>query len=306
MGEGAQERAIAHARRALAESAAATAILLDRDAWASSAAVHLLEGFGALADALASDASGTVAERLTAAKVPGLSDAEQAQLAKALEKLADAPRDGRDGADAKELRRLARVLSASAHRVLRDEGVSPGRWKWATAGIAAAGVVVAVAWGGGAGRLSGDARGDGWLGRYYPEPDFGGEPVIRYDERIDFDWLGEAPVGGIPADRYSVRWDTCLHLPADDSLELRIGSDDGSRVFLDGELVIDNWRDQAGNWKSHRADLSEGVHHVRVEYYENGGNALAILEMTGPRGPVDPSWLRPPRLRGGEVACAEQ
>ena len=84
-----------------------------------------------------------------------------------------------------------------------------------------------------------------------------------------------------------------------------MGSDDGSRLFIDGERVIDNWQDQAGNWKDYTARLEAGVHHLRVEYYENGGDALAILNLTGPAGPLPPSALRPPRLSGDDVVCAE-
>lgn len=297
------ERTLRLARRASAEAAAATAILLDRDAWPTSAVVHVLDGWSALADALCPDASGPLPERITAARVPGLADAAQARLAEDLARIAAAPRDREDAVDRRELRRLSRELHVAAARALRAQGAGAGRWKWAAAGLAAVALAVGLVWGGSASERAGAARAHGWLGRYYPALDFGGEPVVRYDEAIDFDWLGEPPVDGVPADHYTVRWDTCLEVPTDDTIELRIGSDDGSRVFVDGEQVLDNWRDQAGNWKAYQARLAEGVHHVRVEYYENGGNALAILELTGAAGPVPESWFRPPRLSGGDVAC---
>ena len=296
--------AVALARRALAESVAATAILLDRDAWASAAVVHVLDGWQAVVDALAPGSTGLLAERLASTPLPGLEDAERLRLAGVLRRLADAPRDRADAVDRGEVRWAVRALHATASKVLRARGGRTGAWRWAVAAAAGAAVVGALVWIGGAGDL-GDASGSGWLARYYPELDFGGEPVVRYDPAIDFDWLGDAPAADVPADRYTVRWDSCLELPADDVVELRIGSDDGSRVFVDGEQVIDSWRDQAGNWASRRAELDAGVHHLRVEYYENGGNALAILELKTAAGPVPAEWLRPPRLRGGDVACAQ-
>lgn len=303
----------AAARRARAEAAAATAILLDRDAWPASAAVHLRAGWRAVVDGLDPDGDRDLplADRLRAVRMDGLAGAERDRLAEVLDRLdrldrGDAP-EGElpEGVSRAVLRRQARLLTAESHRLLRASGVRRPPWKWVAAGAAVAAGVLLVVWAAGGPDTAGAARGEGWLGRYYPEPDFGGDPVVRYDEAIDFEWLDQPPLDGVPKDHYTVRWDTCLHLPANDTLELRLGSDDGSRLFLDGERVIDNWRDQAGNWMDYSAALDAGVHHLRVEYYENGGDALAILHVTGPGGPLPASSFRPPRLRGEDVVCAE-
>jgi hypothetical protein len=295
--------AIALLRRALAESAAATAILLDRDAWPSSAVVHVVSGWGSVADAIGAAGDGELVDRIASAKLPSLSDAERARLVAVLRASGNAATDRPDSVARRDIRWATRILHATAGKLLRERDARAGLARWAT--IAVAGVVAlgGLVWIGARTDIAGDASGSGWLARYYPELDFGGEPVIRYDAAIDFDWLAEPPADDVPADRYTVRWDTCLELPVDDTVELRIGSDDGSRVFVDGEQVIDSWRDQAGNWTSSQQALAAGVHHVRVEYYENGGNALAILEMKSPSGPIPPEWTHPPRLRGGDVAC---
>ncbi len=128
------ERAARCARRARAEAAAATAVVLDRDAWPSSAVVHVLEGFGALADALAPGSDGSVSERIAACRIAGMGDAEHAALAGSLAKLAAAPRDRADAVKRAEVRRLARTLHLASCRVLRAHGERGARWKWAAAG----------------------------------------------------------------------------------------------------------------------------------------------------------------------------
>ena len=292
-------------RRALAESAAATAILLDRDAWPSSAVVHVVSGWASVADAIGAGGDEELADRVAGAKLPSLTDAERARLVALLRALEGAPTDRPDSVARADVRWATRILHATAGKLLRDRDARSGLARWATIGVAAVLALGGLVWIGARTDIAGDGSGTGWLARYYPELDFGGEPVVRYDPSIDFDWLAEAPADDIPADHYTVRWDTCLELPANDTVELRIGSDDGSRVFVDGEQVIDSWRDQAGNWSTSQKSLAAGVHHLRVEYYENGGNALAILEMKSPSGPIPPEWTHPPRLRGGDVACEQ-
>lgn len=304
----ARDASVAAARRALAEAAAATAILLDRDAWPASTAAHLRDGWRAILEATGRTDGAPLTDALRTVRLEGLAESERREIAEVLDRLEAADPSSPDlpqGVSRGELRRQARLLSAEARRLLREQGVRRPPWVWVAAGAAVVLAVVLFVWSGGGPDTAGAARGQGWLGRYYPELDFGGEAEIRYDDAIDFEWLDEPPLDGIPKDRYTVRWDTCLDLPAPDTLQFRLGSDDGSRMFIDGERVIDNWRDQAGNWINHTADLEAGVHHVRVEYYENGGDALAILNVTGPAGPLPPEALRPPRLRGGEVVCAE-
>jgi hypothetical protein len=45
----------------------------------------------------------------------------------------------------------------------------------------------------------------------------------------------------IPADRFSVRWDSCLTLDVAQEVAFQLTSDDGSRLFIDGKQTIDNW-----------------------------------------------------------------
>jgi hypothetical protein len=54
-------------------------------------------------------------------------------------------------------------------------------------------------------------------------------------------------------------------------------TDDGVRLYLDGQLIIDKWRDQSKTSHSAERDLIAGQHSLRMEYYENSGDAVARL-----------------------------
>lgn len=113
-----------------------------------------------------------------------------------------------------------------------------------------------------------------WVGRYYPQRNFQGQPIERHDPDLDFDWQAESPMSGIPEDNWTGRWDTCLRVHGEpQEILVSVGSDDGSRVLVDGRREVDNWRSQTERWEHGRVELEPGVHHVRVEYFEAGGRA---------------------------------
>jgi hypothetical protein len=116
-----------------------------------------------------------------------------------------------------------------------------------------------------------------WHGEYYANPDLGGRPVVaRQDPEVAFDWQEEAPVPELPANNFSVRW-TKRAWFEDALYSFYATMDDGMRVYVDDELLIDEWRDQPAREVQARRHMSAGVHAVRVEYYERGHRALARL-----------------------------
>jgi hypothetical protein len=54
-------------------------------------------------------------------------------------------------------------------------------------------------------------------------------------------------------------------------------TDDGVRLFIDNKRVIDEWQGQSGTENVYLADLGEGNHAIKMEYFEGGGSALAML-----------------------------
>ena len=113
----------------------------------------------------------------------------------------------------------------------------------------------------------------GWRGEYFASINPYGQPaLIRNDAAIDFNWGLGSPAPGLPADNFSARWqrrqdfDTATY-----RFYLRV--DDGARVWVDGQIVLDEWHD--GSVREVYADypLARGEHVVLVDYYEHLGGA---------------------------------
>jgi beta-glucosidase len=121
---------------------------------------------------------------------------------------------------------------------------------------------------------------DSLTGEYFGNITLAGGPLVRRrDANIDFRWTFNSPAPGIPVDWYSVRWTARLRVPAGEGAR-RIGVEgtDGYRLYLDGRLVIDNWRKQSYRTMLMPVSLAPGtVHDLRLEYFETTGNARVRL-----------------------------
>lgn len=121
---------------------------------------------------------------------------------------------------------------------------------------------------GGGGQPSG-----AWLGQYYDTIDLAGTPVQRFDPAIDFDWGDGSPMPGLISDNlFSIRW-TRNVLFDGGTYRFYALVDDGVRLYVDNRLVIDQWRDSNSITFFKEADITSGVHEVKVEYYEFGHQA---------------------------------
>ncbi|QHA08102.1 hypothetical protein GQF42_36875 [Streptomyces broussonetiae] len=128
----------------------------------------------------------------------------------------------------------------------------------------------------------------GLKGEYFTNKFLDGTPALTRDEtNIDFDWNTGSPATGIPADGFSARYTGTLTAPVTDTYTFSATSDDGSRVYLDDKLIVDNWSDHAAQTvTSAPVQLKAGEHHsIRVEYYENAGDASVSLGWSAPTLP---------------------
>jgi beta-glucosidase len=119
----------------------------------------------------------------------------------------------------------------------------------------------------------------GLRGEYFDNNRLEGTPrLVRHDARADFRWTLNSPARGIPFDWYSVRWTARLTVPATGVRRIGIEGNDGYRLWLDGKLLVDNWRKQS--YRTVLADVSlqaNTTHDLVVEYFESTGNARVKL-----------------------------
>lgn len=142
------------------------------------------------------------------------------------------------------------------------------------------------------------AQPSGLRGEYFDDLEFTNSRLVRTDPTIDFDWERGAPTASMGVDSFSVRWTGRVTAASSETYTFYTTSDDGVRLWIDGQLIIDNWTDHASTEDTGTAVLSAGVaHDVRMEYYERGGGALAGLAWSSPSQPrqiIPASRLSPP------------
>ena len=119
----------------------------------------------------------------------------------------------------------------------------------------------------------------GLRGEYYANTRLDGEPaIVRVDERLDFHWTFNSPGRGVARDWYSVRWTGKLTVPETGVRRIGIEGDDGYRLWLDGRLLIDNWRKRSYGTRLVEVALEPGrAYDLRVEFFETTGNARVRL-----------------------------
>jgi len=127
--------------------------------------------------------------------------------------------------------------------------------------------------------------GSGIQGQYFNNTTLAGTPVVtRTDSTIAFNWLDAAPAAGVPVDGFSVRWTGQIKPRYSENYTFSTISDDGVRVWVNGQQIINAWNDHGP-----QEDIGTSIllnagqrYDVVVEYYENGGGAIAKLFWKSP------------------------
>lgn len=94
-----------------------------------------------------------------------------------------------------------------------------------------------------------------------------GPPVFQTTQP-DGDWRTHA---GAPTDSFTTTWAGFLDVPADGIYQFGLGSDDGSWLYLDGNLLIDNGGVHGFQEFTASVSLTAGVHPIRAVMFESGG-----------------------------------
>ena len=119
-----------------------------------------------------------------------------------------------------------------------------------------------------------------WTGQYFNNKTLSGSPVLtRNDSQINFNWGSSSPATGINSDNFSVRWNRSLNFAAG-RYRFTATSDDGVRMWVNGQLVINGWTDHTPQTFSGEIDLPNGSVPLQVEYYESTGGAQVQISWT--------------------------
>ncbi|HEX7803222.1 MAG TPA: glycoside hydrolase family 3 C-terminal domain-containing protein [Pseudoxanthomonas sp.] len=154
-------------------------------------------------------------------------------------------------------------------------------------------------------RPSADSPERGLRGEYFRNKDLAGPPaLVRVDAQILFNWdrgsptdnlmaRGEAgPDEAVPNDNFSIRWSGQLLPPVSGAYQVQVAANDGVRLYLDGKLVLDHWRNE-DRLSAHGVgvELVAGrAYDLKLEYFDAERDAGVRL-----------AWVRP-----GAVAPLEE
>lgn len=115
----------------------------------------------------------------------------------------------------------------------------------------------------------------GWQASYWTNRYLQGEPTLRRtDTQLNFDWGLSSPDPAIYYDEFSARWERYIDVTPG-TYQFTATADDGIRVWIDGDLIIDEWSEGAVRSYTAEKYLGPGLHLVRVEYFESRGAAAA-------------------------------
>ena len=125
-----------------------------------------------------------------------------------------------------------------------------------------------------------------WWAQYWNNMNQSGLPTLeRYEATLNHDWGHASPDATINIDHFSARWRRYVNFQAG-VYRFTVTSDDGIRVRVDGDLIIDAWYDHPATTFTSDESLSAGSHLVSVEYYDNAGQAVASLAWQAVASPM--------------------
>jgi PA14 domain len=145
----------------------------------------------------------------------------------------------------------------------------------------------------------------GLVGAYYAFPaeltDFPKIPAdmrpfyVRVDKTVDFPEMGEGDFHGTKlSSNFYARWSGFLKIEKQGTYRFFIESDDGSKLFIDNKLVVNNGGVHSMTEKAAPVDLTPGVYPFAVEYFQGNGGAGCIVNWAAPgerRQPIPPARL---------------
>lgn len=115
-----------------------------------------------------------------------------------------------------------------------------------------------------------------WNASYWNNTSLSGTPALQRVELSapNFNWGNGSPAPGIiNNDFFSARWQTGTHFDPG-RYRITVSSDDGVRVWVGANLLIDEWHDSDN--KSYSADFditTAGSQTIIIDYFENTGDA---------------------------------
>jgi uncharacterized repeat protein (TIGR01451 family) len=128
------------------------------------------------------------------------------------------------------------------------------------------------------------------IGYYYLGENFAVPAMERADPAINFNYGKSTPDQVIPsADSFSIRWIGTVVAPQSGTFAVQTISDDGVRLYVNGQLLINDFNDHPAKSDVAKVNLTAGTTYpVRFDYYEDHIYTTAVLAWKLPDGTRSP------------------
>ncbi|MGK7897583.1 MAG: PA14 domain-containing protein, partial [Xenococcus sp. (in: cyanobacteria)] len=124
---------------------------------------------------------------------------------------------------------------------------------------------------------------NGLVAEYFDNKNLTDLVTIRQDPTVDFDWGKETPLSGVGKNTFSIRWSGQIAASYSEDYTFYTQSDDGVRLWVNGELIIDDWKNHRVKENSGTVALEAGeFYDIKLEYFENKGKAAISLLWSSP------------------------
>lgn len=122
---------------------------------------------------------------------------------------------------------------------------------------------------------------NGLKGIYYKGKAFDKEILARVDKKVDFQWKNE-PHKSMPKDKFSIRWIGKLKVPKAGEYTLSVKSDKAVRIWIGKlsdmkQVISSGWSEYNYAGHSNKVYLEEGLHDLKIEYFDDDKNAVMKL-----------------------------
>jgi hypothetical protein len=126
--------------------------------------------------------------------------------------------------------------------------------------------------------------GNGLVGQYFNNMTLAGSVVLQRIEAVNFNWGSGSPGTGVNKDKFSVRWTGTVEASSTGDFQFQTNTDDGVRLWVNGVQVISNWTNHAATLNTSAAIAMIGGtrYTIKMEFYENGGQAVSQLRWKTP------------------------
>ncbi|MCX6344612.1 MAG: PA14 domain-containing protein [Armatimonadetes bacterium] len=136
----------------------------------------------------------------------------------------------------------------------------------------------------------------GLTGQYYSDKNMTNLVMTRVDPAVNFDWGASPPAAGMNKDSFAIRWSGQIKPRYTGAYTFYVTSDDGRRLWVNNQQIINNWVDGSGTSTSTTISLTAGTwYSIKLEYYENNSAASVAMEWSSSsqaREIAPPSCLR--------------